>query len=53
MAMSDGKDTLDLSALGVAVPNTTGSFAGPAPPLLLLPLMGREVLFVLLVVVSM
>ena len=53
MAMSDGKDTLDLSALSVAVPNATSSFAAPAPPLLLLPVMGHEVLLVSLVVVSM
>ena len=53
MAMSNGKDTLDLSALGIAVPTAAGSFAAPAPPLLLLPLMGREVLLVSLVVVSM
>ncbi|XP_044964887.1 uncharacterized protein LOC123425275 [Hordeum vulgare subsp. vulgare] len=31
--MSNDKDTLDLSALGAAVPNAAGSFAAPAPHL--------------------
>ncbi|KAI4997482.1 hypothetical protein ZWY2020_052824 [Hordeum vulgare] len=49
--MSDGKDTLDLSALGAAVPNAAGSFASPAPTSLLL-FAGGEVESVSLQVVS-
>ncbi|KAE8804479.1 Nucleosome assembly protein 1-like 1 [Hordeum vulgare] len=50
--MSDGKDTLDLSALGAAVPNAAGSSASPAPTSLLLLFAGCEVVSVSLLVVS-